>query len=204
MVGVSDERALWLSGQIVPHEPALRAWLVGRMPLGLEVDDVIQETYARLITLQSVEGVRNPKNYAFQTAYSVLMTHLRRSRVVSLRAVVDIDYLGAAADEPSPEQEAADRDELRRLSEAIANLPPRVGEVFRLRRIDGLSQREVAIRLGISESTVEKHMGKSLFLLASTFGRGGKPPSAASRLKSEDTHAVEGKRDSSGYRPGRG
>jgi RNA polymerase sigma factor (sigma-70 family) len=198
MAGVSDQRALWLATHVAPHEPALRAWLAGRIIVGLEIDDIVQETYARLIMLQSVEGVRNPKTYAFQTAYSVMMTHLRRSRVVSFKAVSDIDYLGAAAEAPSPEQHTADRDELRHLSEAIDRLPPRVGEVFRLRRVQGLSQREIAIKLGISESTVEKHMGKGIHMLAATFGRGGKPAPHASKRKNEEIRAADGRRGSTG------
>jgi RNA polymerase sigma-70 factor (ECF subfamily) len=198
MTGVSDQRALWLATHVAPHEPALRAWLAGRIIVGLEIDDIVQETYTRLILLQSVDGVRNPKTYAFQTAYSVMMTHLRRSRVVSFKAMSDIDYLGAAADDPSPEQQTADRDELRHLADAISQLPPRVAEVFRLRRLQGLSQKEIAAQLGISESTVEKHMGKGIHMLAATFGRGGKSLPHASKKKIEEIRAGDVRRGSTG------
>ncbi|MDY6922867.1 MAG: sigma-70 family RNA polymerase sigma factor [Pseudomonadota bacterium] len=169
----------------MPHEPALRAWLQNRRLAGLEVDDIIQETYARLISVGSVAGVRNPKTYAFQAAYSVLMTHVRRSRVIAFQTVSDIDQLGALADEPSPEHRVADRDELQQLGEAIASLPARVRDVFTLRRVDGLSQREVARRLGISESTVEKHMSRGLYLLTALFTRGGNPVACASKAGEE-------------------
>lgn len=182
MMRVSDERARWLARHVLPHEPALRAWLKHRRVIDLDVDDIVQETYARLVSAESVEGVRNAKNYTFQTAYSVIMTHLRRSRVVSIRAVADIDQLEAAADAPSPEDEAADRDELHRLAEAIAALPEKVREVFSLRRVEGLSQRQVADRLGIAESTVEKHMAKGFRLLMDRSGRGGKVEPSASKL----------------------
>lgn len=102
--------------------------------------------------------MRNPKTYAFQSAYSVLITHVRRSRVTAFQTVSDIDQLGAIADEPSPEHRVADRDELQHLGEAIAALPPQVREVFTLRKVESLPQRKVAHRLGISESTFEKHM----------------------------------------------
>lgn len=182
MTRVTDERARWLARHVLPHEPALRAWLRHARAADLDVDDIVQETYARLVSVESVEGVRNAKTYAFQTAYSVIMTHLRRSRVVSIRAVADIDQLGAAADGPSPEDQLVERDELHHLAEAIAAMPERVRAVFSLRRVDGLSQRLVAMRLGISESTVEKHMAKGVRLLMDHFGRGGKTESGASRL----------------------
>lgn len=169
----------------MPHEPALRAWLQSRRLDGLEIDDIIQETYARLIALESVEGVRSPKTYAFQAAWSVLVSHVRRSKVVPFRTVADMDQLGVVADEPSPEHQIADRDELRHLAEAIASLPGKVRDVFTLRRVEGLSQREVARRLGLSESTVEKHMSRGLHLLSKCFSRSGNPTAGASKAEEE-------------------
>lgn len=182
---ISDERAIWLARHVLPHEPALRAWLRKRPLAGLEIDDVIQETYARLITAETVDGVRNPRTYAFQVAWSVLLTHVRRSRVIAFQTVSDVDQLGAFADDPSPERCVADRDELQRLGEAIASLPARVRDVFTLRRVEGLSQREVAQRLGIAESTVEKHMSRGFYLLATLFTRGGKQIAGASKADEE-------------------
>lgn len=185
MTRISGERAIWLARHVIPHEPALRAWLRKRRLAGLEIDDIVQETYARLIGAESVEGVRNPKTYAFQAAYSVMMTHVRRSRVIAFQTVSDIDQLGATADEPSPERRIADRDELQHLAEAIASLPARVRDVFILRRVEALSQREVAQRLGISESTVEKHMSRGFYLLTALFTRGGNHAPGASRTGDE-------------------
>src|SRR3546814_4682438 len=54
MVACSDERARWLATQVLPHEPALRAWLSRRLGAGLEVDDVVQEAYAVLVELPGV------------------------------------------------------------------------------------------------------------------------------------------------------
>src|SRR5204863_1270739 len=140
-----------------PHEPALRAWLSGRRVAGLEVDDIIQETYSRLLLAEAVDHIRNPRTYAFQTAASVMIDHMRRLKVVPITSVANLEHLQAASDLPSPERQAIDREELYRLADAIAALPEKVREVFRLRRIEGLSQRQVAERTGISESTVEKH-----------------------------------------------
>ena len=180
MSGVSNERALWLSRQILPHEPALRAWLKHKGTAGLDPDDIVQEAYARLAALESVEFIRHPKNYLFQAAYSIIVSHLRRSRVVTMDQASDVDNLRVTAETPSAEQQVAHRQELRLIAEAIASLPLACRQVLVLRRVEGLSQREVAGRLGLSENSVEHHMGRAVRLLMDIFGRGGKQRPQAS------------------------
>jgi RNA polymerase sigma-70 factor (ECF subfamily) len=181
MTRVDHERSLWLARRILPHEPALRNWLRSRQVAGLEIDDIVQDTYAILAALESVEEIRDPKNYAFQTAYRLILGHLRRAKVVSIRGVPNLDVLGVVANEASPEQLLSDRDELHQLAQAIAGLPPRTREVFTLRRVEGLHQREVAGRLRISEGAVEKHMAKAIRVLAFHFERGRKTLARASK-----------------------
>jgi RNA polymerase sigma factor (sigma-70 family) len=178
-----DARALWLGRNVLPHEPELRAWLCGRRVAGLDVDDIIQETYSRLLLADSVDHIRNPRAYAFQTAASVMIDHMRRMKVVPITSVANLEELQAACDLPSPERQVIDRQELYRLARAIAGLPEKVREVFRLRRIEGLSQREVAQRIGISENTVEKHMSRGLLLLLQAFRDGGNGMPESSTLR---------------------
>jgi len=178
---VSDERAVWLARFVLPHEPALRVWLLRWRIDDLMVDDVVQEAYAALASRASVDDIRNPRGYFFQTARSIILMHLRRSRVVSIRAVEDIDRIGTAADEPTPEQQVSDREELHQLAMAIAQLPEAGRQALTLRVIDGLSQREVGERMGISENAAQKHIAKSVHLLMEIFGRGGNREAQASR-----------------------
>jgi RNA polymerase sigma-70 factor (ECF subfamily) len=180
MTRVSDERALWLAQFVLPHEPALRAWLKRRRVVDLEVDDIVQETYAKLVALPSVHAVRDGKSYTFQVAYSIVVSHIRRARIVSIRASADVERLNIAAPDASPERALEIRDELTELARALATLPEKCRTTFTLRRVEGLSQREAAQRLGISEKTVEKHMARGIRLLMDRFGRGGKPAAHAS------------------------
>jgi len=171
MSGIGPDRAQWLAHAILPHEAGLRQWL-GRAA-GPDIDDLIQETYAVLAALPSVEHIENPRAYMFRTAHRLLLQQLRRSRIVSIQAMADIEILGLEVDAPSPERQAADRQELQRVADAMAALPARCGEAFRLRKVEGLSQRAIAERMGLSESTVEKHIAKAVKILADLFGRGG-------------------------------
>ncbi|HHK0213861.1 TPA: RNA polymerase sigma factor [Pseudomonas aeruginosa] len=72
------------------------------------------------------------------------------------------DLAGFVADQPGPEESAVDADALARLREIVAELPPRTREIFRLNRLEGLTHAEVARRLEISDSSVQKHLARAL------------------------------------------
>jgi RNA polymerase sigma factor (sigma-70 family) len=185
MYCVTDERARWIARHILPIEPALRAWLRRRRLSEPEIDDLVQETYAKLITLETVDNIRDPKSYSFQVAHSIFASRIRRARIVPIHAVVNLGDLAIAADDATPEDIVLAREELLELADALTSLPPRCRTAFLLRRVDGLSQREVAQRLGISEKTVENHMTQAIRFLMDRYGRGGKTPSRASKSVKE-------------------
>lgn len=173
MTLATHERAIWLARNALPHEPALRAWLAKRSLAGLEVDDIVQETYAILAGLERVEHIVNGRTYMFEVAKSVVLRALRRSRIVAFEALAQAESLEPPSAEPSPETVAADRQELSRIAALIAGLPAKCREAFTLRKVHGLSQREVAQRMGVSENTVEKHVAKGIGVLMNAMGRGG-------------------------------
>jgi RNA polymerase sigma factor (sigma-70 family) len=174
-----DHRARWLTTCVLPHERALRRWLEQKQMRGIDVDDIVQDTYATLARLESVAGIRNPKAYVYQTAYSHALVYLRRARTISIQTVADIDgVLGEGS--PSAEKIVADRQELTLAAAVLDGLPHRCREVFVLRKIHGLSQREVAARLGITEGTVEKQVHKALRRLVELLGHRRKSTARAS------------------------
>jgi RNA polymerase sigma factor (sigma-70 family) len=193
-----DVRALWLARHILPLEPILRAWLARRLIPGLDIDDVVQETYSRLSATESVDDIRDVRAYMLRTAHSAMIDLLRRSQVVPIASFMRLEDLDFAIDEIDPETIALDRDELSKLAAAIAQLPPRTREVFVLRRVHGYSQREVAVQLGIQESTVEKLMSKGFHRLSAIFGRGGKRQLDASRQVGSKVNRSYGSGEQSG------
>ncbi|MEZ0471464.1 RNA polymerase sigma factor [Luteimonas salinilitoris] len=160
-----DERAYWLADRILPHEPALRRWLHRLTSARIEVDDVVQETYGVLSALGNVSHIRDPRAYLFTTARSILLQQVRRARIVQIESVAEIEAMIIHQDESPVESAVSDHQQLSLLAEQIARLPGKCREAFVLRKIHGCSQREIATRMGISENTVEKHIGKGLRLL---------------------------------------
>lgn len=188
----SNDRARWLAQHIVPHERAIRSWLARRTH-DLEIDDIIQEMYARLASLDDAEGIRNPRQYAAQTAISIALNLARHARVVPMIPIGDFEELGLASLEPSPERAVNSQDELRELENSLQELPTLCRKAFLLRRVDGLSQKEVADKLGISVKTVEKYMARSVRFLIQTYGRGGAGSAQVSKEEVPEG-AIEGDR----------
>jgi RNA polymerase sigma factor (sigma-70 family) len=122
--------------------------------------DLVQESYLVLARTASVEAINQPRGFLYRTASNLALDHLRHNKVV-LRHVEVV----AANDEPvqaSTETEISKAQWRALLNAAIAELPPRCRDAFILHKIHGLSYREVAERLAISESAVEKHIAKGL------------------------------------------
>jgi RNA polymerase sigma-70 factor (ECF subfamily) len=175
------ERALWLSRNILPHEFALGRLITRwRLPVGLEAEDIIQEAYAKIASLPSVAGILSPRSYFFQVARSIFLMHIRRTKLVSIDAVADLEQLNSIDYSLSPEIEVSDREQLRHLAEAVAILPEPNRSALLLRVIHELSHNEIAHRLGMSANAVQKMLAKSLSLLADQIGRGGKEAGRAS------------------------
>lgn len=169
-----DARALWLSRNILPHECSLRR-IIGkwRLPEGLEAEDVIQESYAKIARLASIDQIASPKAYFLQIARSLLLMHVRRAKLVSIEVIADLERLHTADETPSPETRVSDREQLRLLAHAVARMGEPNRSVFVLRMIQELSHKEIGQRLGLSENAVQKMLARSLNSLALEIGRGG-------------------------------
>jgi RNA polymerase sigma factor (sigma-70 family) len=165
MGAINTARARWIATHILPLEPSIRAWLRRIRPAGLEADDLIQEAYAKLASLPSVAHITQPKPYLFRIIKSLILANVRHAQVVAIASMANLSELNISLEEASPERILSARQQLERLAQAIEGLPPGCREVFRLRKFEDLSQREIAMQLKISENTVEKQLARALRLL---------------------------------------
>ena len=160
----------WFVEQVLPLEPALMRMLRNHWRLSDELEDFRQDIYVRIYNHALRQGFPdNAAAFLFATARNLIVDSARRSRLVSMESVSDFDFLAESnADELSPERIVSAREEIFLLQAAINDLPPRCRDVVKLRKIEGCSQRTIAERLGVTESTVEKHLKHGLFILAQT------------------------------------
>ena len=163
-----DPRALdeWFVGEVLPLEAALMRFLRRNWRTEADIVDLRQEIYARVCEAAAVAQPVNAKAFIFTAARNLLIDRTRHARVVPLEVAVDLDGWGATVDEVTPDRHLTARDELRRLQAGLDQLPARCREVVVLRKIEGLSQREVAARMGIREDTVERQTAHGMRALA--------------------------------------
>lgn len=162
----------WFVHEILAHEEALMRFLQRHWPHRDELHDLRQELYARLYEAAAKTRPTQPKAFLFASARHLMTDRLRRGKVVSIEPMGDFEPSHVLVDEVSPERWCGGRQALRRLAEAFDRLPDRCREVVWLRRVEELSQKDVASRLGISEKTVEKHIAKGMRLLADGLSAG--------------------------------
>jgi RNA polymerase sigma-70 factor (ECF subfamily) len=166
-------RDQWFAEDVLPLEGALTAYLRRAAKSQSDVEDLRQEIYVRVYE-SGIPDRREPTgHFVFRVARNLLIDRLRRQRVVTIDLVADLGELNVISDELSADRVLTGRQELARLERAMNELPPRCREVFWLRKVEGLSQRAAADRLGVSQSTIEKQVIKAMrFLTASYFGNG--------------------------------
>jgi RNA polymerase sigma-70 factor (ECF subfamily) len=155
----------WFEAEVLRHEASLTRYLRRAWPNQDDVADLRQEVYIRVYESAARQLPDSPRAFLLATARNLVFDRVRRERIVSIDLAQDFDPPSVLVDGVSPEQRLNARQELRRLSDAIDQLPVNCRAVIWLRRVDGLSQREVAQRLGMQEGTVASHLARGLKVL---------------------------------------
>lgn len=151
-------------------QSAVTAFFRRRLGADAEVEDLVQEVFVRAADQVGLDDEEYARAYVFRTAASVWADRHRRrlARRVDQHVPFDPDRHGETDDDPAGRLDA--RETLRAASAALLTLPERTRTIFVLRRIEGMTVREIAGRLGISGSAVEKHVAKALERLLAQMG----------------------------------
>jgi RNA polymerase sigma-70 factor (ECF subfamily) len=173
----------WFMLEVLPLEPVLMRFLQRNWREAADIGDLRQEAYVRIYESARRERPMQTKPFLFRIARNLIIDRLRRQAVVSLESVADFDWLHISDERPSSEAYVAARQELKLVQAALDDLPPRCRQVVWMRKVEGLSQKEVAKEMGIAVQTVENQTAKGVRLLALALGsRRGTVMTEARRL----------------------
>lgn len=163
------DQELWFLTEVQPHRPALRAWLLARFPTLPDVDDVVQETFVRLLRAREVTPVRSVRGLLYVTARNLALDKVRRQNVIRFETITDETISSVLDDGVDVLATLDQQQELEILSRAIQSLPDRCRQVMTLRTSYGYTAKQIAACLGVSESTVDKSLAQGIRLCAAFF-----------------------------------
>jgi RNA polymerase sigma factor (sigma-70 family) len=139
-------------------------------------EDLVQDLFIKLQAMDAPDDLQNPEAFLYRMGANLMLDRVKQERRETVRdSRWSLETIGSAADPiaPEPEAEAAldSRRRLQKLMAAVERLPPQVATAFRLHKFDGLSHGEVAQRMGVSRSSVEKYIMTALRTLLLEVGR---------------------------------
>jgi RNA polymerase sigma-70 factor (ECF subfamily) len=152
----------WFTEEVLPHGPALLAWLRLRFSTLSDPEDLLQECYVRVLKARETGPIANPRAYLFTTARNLALNQLRHRRLSHPIGLTETDGSAVLDGGAGIPESLAHAEDLQLLIAAIQSLPERCRQIITLRKIYGLSQKEVAAKLQISEHTVEAQGGIGL------------------------------------------
>jgi RNA polymerase sigma factor (sigma-70 family) len=148
---MAEKRHDWFLNQVFHHRTALHRYL-GKLTSGAEdIEDLVQETYVRIYALPDYLQVESPKALLFRIAHNLAVERARRQKSQATDTVADLE-----------DEQTDARRRFESFCAAVERLPPLCRRVFVLRKVHKLSPAEISEVLGVSESTIEKHVAKGL------------------------------------------
>ncbi len=165
-------------GRIAPLYDQYFRYLVNflrpRLPDMDDPQDIAHNVFVRLAEMDELPEGGKLQNYIFSVARNMAADRYRWLKVRRAEFAGRCDEDGQEWEQadmaPLPDNQLEARQSWSRFQEGLDALPPRCREVFILRRVHRMPQREVARRLSISESAVEKHVIKAVLRLREMMG----------------------------------
>lgn len=185
----------WLLMAALAHEAVLRKVLYGYTRNVADVDELLQETYARLLVAgarMQPRDVGSVRAFAITIARNSALDWVRHRTLVPIALLGDFELFEPEDERASPERQVSAKQDLSFAIACAQRLPRKCRRVFVLRQIYGYGEQEVARRLGISPNTVQQHMQKAKRLFANYWHASREGAATAPLLKLRDDDAQEG------------
>jgi RNA polymerase sigma-70 factor (ECF subfamily) len=157
----STTRAHWFNNNVLPIHSELRQCAQRySASADCDADDLLHDAFARVMQMEKLLSIDSPKAFLGTLIRNLAIDQNRRRATVHIETVADIDDERQKSSAPDLETIVHFESEWNEIIQIIAGLPPQCRTVFTLRRVYGLSRKEIAKKLNLSVSTIEKHITK--------------------------------------------
>jgi RNA polymerase sigma factor (sigma-70 family) len=182
-----------LAGVFVAHQSGLLRFISRFFTRPQDIEDVAQEAYLRAIDAEaSGETVRAPKAFLFRIAKHVALNELARKSRLLTEYIEDSVAENVLDKVPTVDEQLMGQEKLALFCRAVASLPAQCRKAFLMRKVYGMSHKDIAEQLGISRSTVEKHIASGLLRCSAYMREGGYPVDVIVAMESERRSASQG------------
>lgn len=140
--------------------------VIGRIVKRDDIEDIVQETFIKSYEAELQKEIKFERTYMFKTARNLALNHVSKASEKHNQSLDDIDTLPANLTSQSLEKQVESKQRFLDFCRATDSLSPEVKRVFLMKKVYGMSQKEIAQHCSLSESTVEKHVAKGLLQCA--------------------------------------
>ena len=158
----TSDHTRWFAEEVHPHASQLTSYLRNSYPSVRDVDDVVQESFLRIWRVRAGKSIASARGLLYQIARHVALDFIRHERASPFVSASDLDVLCIYDLSPDSAAAACTCEEIELLADAIAALPARCREIFILRKIKRVPQKEIARTLGLSPQTVQVQVQRGM------------------------------------------
>jgi RNA polymerase sigma factor (sigma-70 family) len=165
VTGAAIDSGRELETAYADNRDQLLHYLTRRLQCRQAAEDIVQDVYLAIPKVRSIRPVASPRAFLFKIAGNLAINRSKQERRRRELRDANAAILWTAVDEVTPERQLLGTEALAKIEVAIARLPQRTRQILAWRRIDGLTNRDIAGRLAISQTAVEKHMRNAMTAL---------------------------------------
>ncbi len=152
--------SLTLESLYSTHHGWLKGWLTRKLQSAFDADDVAQDTFLRVMGSDTLATIRDPHSFLCTIARRVMVDLFRRNALE--KAYLDMLALLPETLAPSPEERESQLETLQLIDTMLDGISHKAREAFLLSQLEGLTYSEIALRLGVSVSSVKKYVAKAV------------------------------------------
>lgn len=154
------------------YRPTLKNMLTRIVPLA-DIDDIVQETFIRAHEADVQKRIDHPKAYIYKTARNLALNFIAKKEHTSTSKLEDYSEPDIYLEDSRNVNDIESKEKFRLFCAAVRDLPTQCRKAFIMKRVFGFSIREIALKLDVSESTVEKHIAKGVLRCADYLNENG-------------------------------